>query len=291
MVTFGKNLKTYRNNLGMNQKDFARMIGLSQSALANYEGDRRFPKGENLKKLSEELNVSIDALMNLKDLSAVMNHHGLPYETSSYRFAKALLEWKENEAINIIRELGKHTLQPFPIYEYVIKTAMYDVGELWSLGRLSILQEHYISQVCHKAVSILSSVGEEVNHIQTKALCMTVRGEEHNLGAKMITDVLNYNGVQTFFIGQCVSDSTLIHALCKYGIDYLAVSVCQEVNVQVLRDLLTKLRKDKRLENLKFIVGGLAFKDDRRLAYESGADYFATSAIDLNKLIEKGELH
>lgn len=56
-ITFGKNLKQIRYSRGFTQSDVSKRAGLTQSAIAQLEGDRVDPTLSTILKLSKALNI------------------------------------------------------------------------------------------------------------------------------------------------------------------------------------------------------------------------------------------
>lgn len=63
MDHFGENIQERRKELGMSQETLAERVGVSRQAISKWEREDGLPDLYNLKKLSEVLEVSIDALM------------------------------------------------------------------------------------------------------------------------------------------------------------------------------------------------------------------------------------
>ena len=60
-----KNLRKIRKENGMTMKDLADKIGVSESAISQYENGKRQPGFETLKELSGIFNVSVDYLLDI----------------------------------------------------------------------------------------------------------------------------------------------------------------------------------------------------------------------------------
>lgn len=60
----GKRLASFRNSLGMNQREFATSLGLSSSAVAFIESDSRTPSKGFLIKISDRYRISADWLLH-----------------------------------------------------------------------------------------------------------------------------------------------------------------------------------------------------------------------------------
>ena len=62
-MNIGKRFKTYRVKANLSQLEAAKLIGVKNYQLGNYETNRSEPSIATLKKMSEVYNVSIDALV------------------------------------------------------------------------------------------------------------------------------------------------------------------------------------------------------------------------------------
>lgn len=64
---FGENLRTLRKRAGYTQKECARLLGISTSAVGMYEQGRREPDQKLLMKMAETFEVSLDRLLGTLD--------------------------------------------------------------------------------------------------------------------------------------------------------------------------------------------------------------------------------
>lgn len=60
---FGENLKGLRKKSGYTQQEFAKLLGISASAVGMYEQGRREPDQKLLLKMAQTLGVSVDRLL------------------------------------------------------------------------------------------------------------------------------------------------------------------------------------------------------------------------------------
>lgn len=63
MTTLGTRIKAVREQLRLNQVEFARKLNIDQSTLANYEMDRRSPKADMLIAIADISGVTVDYLL------------------------------------------------------------------------------------------------------------------------------------------------------------------------------------------------------------------------------------
>lgn len=61
---FGENLKTVRKQRNITQEQLAEILDVSRQAVSKWESGMGYPEIEKLLKISKELNISLDYLMN-----------------------------------------------------------------------------------------------------------------------------------------------------------------------------------------------------------------------------------
>jgi transcriptional regulator with XRE-family HTH domain len=61
-------VRRLREERGLSQTELAKKTGLQPSAISHFETDRRTPSFDNLRRLSDALNVSVDHLIGRDDL-------------------------------------------------------------------------------------------------------------------------------------------------------------------------------------------------------------------------------
>ena len=105
-MEFSERLKNHRKQAHLTQVDVAEKLGISQPAYASWERGAKKPTQDNLVKIAQVLNVSIDYLVGNSDehlkedeldnveLLFRMNSNGLTEEEKAI-FKKELIEFME----------------------------------------------------------------------------------------------------------------------------------------------------------------------------------------------------
>ena len=103
-MEFSERLKKLRKNAGLTQVDVAEKLGISQPAYGSWERGIKKPTQDNLVKIAQVLNVSVDYLVgnseeksdNLDNIELLfrMNSKGLTDEERRV-FKKELIEFME----------------------------------------------------------------------------------------------------------------------------------------------------------------------------------------------------
>ena len=71
--TLGERIKAERTKLGLSQEEFGKLLFVSKQQMNYYETDRREPDITKLKKIAENLNVSVDYLLCLSESKNISN--------------------------------------------------------------------------------------------------------------------------------------------------------------------------------------------------------------------------
>ena len=97
-MTLGKFISMRRTHMRLTQEELADRIGVSKSAIAKWETDGGLPDRDNLKKLSEVINVSVNDLHRIID-SAYMKTEDLKINITP-------------EVISILESYGYKVIRP-----------------------------------------------------------------------------------------------------------------------------------------------------------------------------------
>ncbi|MBN2635174.1 MAG: cobalamin-dependent protein [Prolixibacteraceae bacterium] len=143
------------------------------------------------------------------------------------------------------------------LYENVIKVALYEVGKLWEHNQITVAAEHLATAITE---GILNELFEQIisgKRVDKKVVLTCVENEKHQVGIKMVADVFEMNGWESFFLGTGIPDEELVRYLHEIRPDILALSMSMYFNYPNLEKTIKLLRA--RFPELFIIVGGQAF--------------------------------
>lgn len=121
-------------------------------------------------------------------------------ENTKNAFLNSLLLGSRSECSKIISEQNSKQLPFKVLYEDVIKSALYEVGELWEFNKISVATEHLASAIVEAILNenYPNIVAEEKS--TKKVLLSCVKNEYHQIGIKMVSDVFESNSWNAFFL-------------------------------------------------------------------------------------------
>jgi methanogenic corrinoid protein MtbC1 len=200
------------------------------------------------------------------------------YASDRRNFLQALLRGDSQTCLEIGSRLTKTPAGLQTFYLEILQPAMYEVGRLWEEGEISVAQEHLASAMVARLMAVLYPSLELVQEPKGRAVVTAAPNEFHETGARCVADLLALDGWQIDYLGANTPSIDLLHHLLRTKPQVLALSVAMPFNLDVTTDIITAIRQQPELANLKVMVGGLAFSDLPELWQITGADGYAPHA-------------
>ncbi|MGK2861433.1 MAG: cobalamin B12-binding domain-containing protein [Chitinophagaceae bacterium] len=213
-----------------------------------------------------------------------------PLFDSAKKYLAFLLAGNRNKAQVLINELIENK-QPLPIiFEYIFEATQHEVGLLWQTNKITVAHEHYCTASTQQIMSSLYPYIFNAKRKGLKMIACAISGDLHELGIRMVSDMFELDGWDTYYLGANMPDINIITSIKEQKTDVLALSVTMPFHLGKVERLIKKIRNDKNLDNLIIIVGGYTFNSDPTLWKRLGADGMTrngTEAVGLaNRLIK-----
>ncbi len=294
-MQFGDRLKELRKKHGMSQKGLGDKLDLGQTTIANYEKNIRFPNQEILIRLADVLDQSIDSLLLDRDTDPLEPLDDAKLEELRKGIFEALMEEDENGVRAIVRDMELDEHRVIQLYEKVYKPILYQTGDYWEGGRISVAKEHFMSSIMQKLIGVTFA---EMNSDQAEGIgeeksvvCFSLSGEHHTIGIQMVADYFALLGFKPCFIGNNIPTADIVDMIARTDAEYVAISVTMGYHIDGLANLLQVIRNHPRLSDMQkkklaFIVGGQGVTG-KAMALEIGADGYAKDYDSLKKELGK----
>lgn len=173
-------------------------------------------------------------------------------------FLNALIEGNRNLCSKIILEQVRNGIAIKDLYESVIKQSLYKVGELWEYNKISVATEHLASAIVE---AILNELYPEViskEKKERKVIVSCVENEYHQIGIKMVSDIFESNGWNSYFLGANTPTLELISFAKIVKPDIIAISFSIYFHLPTLEMMIQKIRDE--FSDIPILVGGQAFR-------------------------------
>lgn len=201
-------------------------------------------------------------------------------------------EDKEKALILCLESLEKNHITVIELYESILAPALNSIIEDFKDDEDLIWKEHVRSGIIRTIIEsaypfVLKERDKRDKINGEKVIVMCPRFEDHELGARMVSDFFVIAGYDSVFIGANTPEKTIIKAVEEIKPKYISMSVTNYYNL-----ISTKKTIDIMKENfkygIKFLVGGQAFASNPEVYKEVGGDLLLKSFDDILGLKEAG---
>jgi len=203
-------------------------------------------------------------------------------------YLSALMRGDTARAIATIKRVAAGGMPLQELYEDVIMETMREVGELWHGNLITIDKEHYCTSTTQMVLAMFYPdifATPKKNH---RILTCCVGSELHEMGGRMVSDLFEYHGWDSVYLGAAVPIPSLIHAVGEHKPDLVALSVTMPQYLQACRDAVHALRS--AYPQLRIAVGGRAFSTSDGIQYKWPIDVYTELASELIEWAEQ-EVH
>jgi MerR family transcriptional regulator, light-induced transcriptional regulator len=220
--------------------------------------------------------------MNLPQLASTVASFivdGEPLSDLARAYVNALLAGERQRASRLILDAVAGGVSVRDIYLQVFQPSQYEIGRLWQMNLVNVAQEHY----CTAATQLIMS--QLYPHIFTnrkkgqRLVATCVGGDLHEIGVRMVSDLFEMDGWDTFYLGANMPTSSIIQTLATQRADVLAVSTTISTYVRDVTKLIEAVRQAKEAAGVKILVGGYPFNVATDLWQQVGADGYAGDAV------------
>jgi methanogenic corrinoid protein MtbC1 len=166
------------------------------------------------------------------------------------------------------------------LYRQVFERALQEVGLLWAEGKIGVAAEHYFSLCTQQIMSQLYPRLLKARKPGRGLTCLslTVTGEYHEIGSRMVADFLELEGWRALFLGSNLFYQDTLQAVREHRPDLLGLSATMPHNIASAARIIRLIRESPQLEAVGILVGGQAFQADPEAWKQTGADGYAANA-------------
>ncbi|PLX18123.1 MAG: cobalamin-binding protein [Candidatus Muiribacterium halophilum] len=174
------------------------------------------------------------------------------------KYIKRLVEGDRRSCFDIVQSLIEKDIELEIIYKELFTKSMYEIGYLWQKNKITVTVEHIATSITEQLISSLypKILGSGQNKA-CKYLGACVPGELHQLGGKMIADLMELYGWDSFFAGANTPEEDLLQEIKRIRPDLIGLSISIFFNFDKMKNLIKSIQSS--FPDLKIITGGHAF--------------------------------
>lgn len=195
---------------------------------------------------------------------------------------KIVVQALENEEIGIV-----------DLYQKVLTPALAHVIEEYPINDDLIWREHVRSGIIRTIIELaypyVLKQRKEVAGPREKVVVMCPEYEDHELGAKMVSDFFKLEGFSSTFVGARTPIQTVLKAIEIVQPKYLVISVTNFFNIVSVKRTIETIKANTS-PDLQIILGGRAIASNPHAVENLGADLYLSGYEDIKALGERGAL-
>jgi MerR family transcriptional regulator, light-induced transcriptional regulator len=178
--------------------------------------------------LSHFVNVAIDRALH-GDMARTLRLVPEPTGPDELRVASddyraALLARDERRAREVVEDLAGRGARIVDIYSVVLAPALQEIGDLWSLERVTVADEHYATEMTRQLMGVLAPDRRRAPSRGRLAVVTASPDELHALGPRMLTDLLQRAGWEVISLGAAAPADALAKLVTDECPDVVALS-------------------------------------------------------------------
>ena len=193
------------------------------------------------------------------------------------KYLDLLLDARRQEAMHVITSEVERGLPVGDAYVDVLQPVMYEVGRLWQTDEIDIATEHYVTAATQLLMARLFPQAMATRRISRSMVGCCLGSELHELGMRMVCDVFEFEGWDTYFLGAITPTGSLVKVIRDRKPDLVCISATMAFGLPAIRTLIRELRATSDAPP-RVMVGGLPFLINPDLATVVGADATAPDA-------------
>lgn len=205
------------------------------------------------------------------------------------RLLVSLQEENKEKALNIcLTALEKKEISVVELYQKILSPALNHIVEEYPNDEDLIWREHVRSGIIRNIVeSAFPYVLAERDNLGTSnkgnVIVMCPEYEDHDLGARMVSDFFTIAGYNATFIGAKTPGKTILKAVDIVSPKYLCISVTNYYNLISVKKTIESIKSSTN-KKIIFLLGGSAFVSNPNAHKEVGGDYLLNSFQDITDL-------
>ena len=162
------------------------------------------------------------------------------------------------------------------IYE-LFTGALHEVGCLWEQGQVSVASEHLATAIVETLLARVFPTSLARAPVQKSAVVSCAADEFHQLGGRIVADVLELRGWSVHFVGANTPVDALVDVVTRQRPDLLALSVSLTSHMDNVVQAIARVRAAGLAAPI--VVGGQGLDDTTRPALDALGGVLTASSL------------
>ena len=257
----------------LNSKEVASIMGVNVSTIKRWTdsgkldcyqtigGHRKFLlshlKNFLKEKINQKLKVNIIQYLNKGDKELVQRIDRIDYKyLRDYLFQLGLQQGVDSihDVINSLLIKGE---PQYRIYDELILNVLNRIGDLWSNNKLSIADEHTMTETIRNVMyRIHSEISKNNIKIPKKVICMTLTNDEHEIPLVMIQSILDEINIPSTNLGPNIPVPEIESKIQVVNPTHLIISSNYVLDTDTFNSEISRLIQFCHKKDIEILIGG-----------------------------------
>ena len=257
----------------LNSKEVASIMGVNVSTIKRWTdsgkldcyqtvgGHRKFllshVKNFLKEKINQKLKVNIIQYLNKGEKELVQRIDRIDYKyLRNYLFQLGLQQGVDSihDVINSLLIKGE---PHYRIYDELILNVLNRIGDLWSNNKLSIEDEHTMTETIRNVMyRIHSEISKNNVKIPKKVVCMTLTNDEHEIPLVMIQSILDEINIPSTNLGPNIPAPEIESKIQVVNPTHLIISSNYVLDTDTFNSAISRLIKFCHKKDIEVLIGG-----------------------------------
>ena len=257
----------------LNSKEVASIMGVNVSTIKRWTdsgkldcyqtvgGHRKFLlshlKNFLKEKINQKLKVNIIQYLNKGEKELVQRIDRIDYKYLRDYLFQLGLQQSVDSIHDVINSLLIKGEPQYRIYDELILNVLNRIGDLWSNNKLSIADEHTMTETIRNVMyRIHSEISKNNVKIPKKVICMTLTNDEHEIPLVMIQSILDEINIPSTNLGPNIPVPEIESKIQVVNPTHLIISSNYVLDTDTFNSEISQLLQICHKNDIEILIGG-----------------------------------
>jgi methanogenic corrinoid protein MtbC1 len=179
-------------------------------------------------------------------------------ESVYQQYLASLLKGDRAQCTKIVQHCLDEKLEIRHLYRLLFERSLYEIGSLWEQNKISVAKEHLATAITESLLNQAYPYLFKKEKSDKRTIISCAANEYHQIGGKMVADVFEIHGWDSYFLGANTPTDQMIQFIDEIKPDVVGLSLSIYFNLPALKGEIEAI--NLHFPNLDIIIGGQAFK-------------------------------
>jgi methanogenic corrinoid protein MtbC1 len=208
-------------------------------------------------KINQKLKVNIIQYLNKGEKELVQRIDRIDYKYLRDYLFQLSLQQSVDSIHDVINSLLIKGEPQYRIYDELILNVLSRIGDLWSNNKLSIADEHTMTETIRNVMyRIHSEISKNNVKIPKKVICMTLTNDEHEIPLVMIQSILDEINIPSTNLGPNIPVPSIESKIQAVNPTHLIISSNYVLDTDTFNSEISQLLQICHKNDIEILIGG-----------------------------------